>query len=352
MALVNAGRIDEAAAGVREGRRLAADLGTAWSAPFYHYADALAHWTNGDLDDLLVECEAGLRCAAEHDAWLAAPWAYAVAAAAHLFQGRADESGALLDRGEEIMANGGAQFGLEWLLWIRALQVEAARGADDALPLLLGAWEAAQGIQATAALSLFGPDLVRLLLGAGRDEEARTVLAALVAGEADGERFAVDVMVQRCVGLVDGDEAAVLAARSDHQAQGRRLEAVLDDEARILIGLRTGSPTVADDLPTGIRLAESAGFGLVADRLRRAGEDAGLSVARRRERATHGWEALTPSEWKIARLVGEGRSNPEIAAELVLSRRTVESHLSRIFTKLAVVNRTALALQLRDRELA
>jgi DNA-binding NarL/FixJ family response regulator len=76
-------------------------------------------------------------------------------------------------------------------------------------------------------------------------------------------------------------------------------------------------------------------------------------VARRRSRSprrrpSHGWDSLTKSEWRIARLVGEGRTNPEIAAELVVSRRTVESHLSRIFTKLAVANRTELALNLRE----
>ena len=352
MALVNAGRIDEAAAGVREGRRLAADLGTAWSAPFYHYADALAHWTNGDLDDLLVECEAGLRCAADHDAWLAAPWAYAVAAAAHLFQGRVEEAGRLLDRGEEVMAAGGSQFGLEWLLWIRALQVEMATGAETAIPLLHGAWEAAQGIQATAALSLFGPDLVRLLLGAGRADEAGSVLEALRAGEVDGERFAVDVMVQRCAGLLAGDEELIIAARVAHDGQGRKLEAVLDEEARVLVRLAASGPGAKEDLLMAVEAAEAAGFGMVADRLRRSAAASGLSTGRRAERATHGWDALTRSEWRIARLVGEGRSNPEIAAELVVSRRTVESHLSRIFTKLEVANRTELALSLRDRELA
>jgi DNA-binding NarL/FixJ family response regulator len=349
MTLINAGRTAEAAAGVRQGRRLAADLGAAWTAPFYHYADALAHWTDGQLDDLLVECEAGLRAAADHDAWLAAPWAYAVAAAAHLFQGRVEEAGRLLDEGEVRLGSSGAQFGIEWLVWIRGLQLEMAEGPEAAIPVLLAGWEAAQGLQAGAALSLFGPDLVRLLVAADRVEEAHAVLDALSAGASAGERFAVDVLVRRCQGLIDGDEAPIAEARAAHEAQGRRLEAALDDEARLLVRLRREAKAAAADVRAGAEEAEAAGFGLLAARLRSV---AGLEPDRRAARPTHGWDALTPSEWKIARLVGEGRSNPEIAAELFLSRRTVESHLSRIYTKLTVVNRTELALQLRDRELA
>ena len=45
--------------------------------------------------------------------------------------------------------------------------------------------------------------------------------------------------------------------------------------------------------------------------------------------------ALTPQERQIARFVIEGASNREVAAQLFVSRRTVEHHLSRIFQKLA-----------------
>jgi DNA-binding CsgD family transcriptional regulator len=55
---------------------------------------------------------------------------------------------------------------------------------------------------------------------------------------------------------------------------------------------------------------------------------------------------LTPSEQRIARLVAEGRSNKEVAALLFLSPKTVEFHLGRIFRKLEVENRTALARRL------
>jgi DNA-binding NarL/FixJ family response regulator len=52
---------------------------------------------------------------------------------------------------------------------------------------------------------------------------------------------------------------------------------------------------------------------------------------------------LTHAERQIARLVKQGLTNQEIADHLVISRRTVESHLSRIFRKLDLRTRTQLA---------
>jgi DNA-binding NarL/FixJ family response regulator len=52
---------------------------------------------------------------------------------------------------------------------------------------------------------------------------------------------------------------------------------------------------------------------------------------------------LSPREVEVLRLVAVGKSNPEIAAQLVLSEKTVARHLSNIFTKLGVGSRTAAA---------
>ncbi len=54
-------------------------------------------------------------------------------------------------------------------------------------------------------------------------------------------------------------------------------------------------------------------------------------------------DGLTERELEVLRLVAEGRSNPDIARALVLSQKTVERHLSNIFTKLDVPSRTAAA---------
>ena len=54
-------------------------------------------------------------------------------------------------------------------------------------------------------------------------------------------------------------------------------------------------------------------------------------------------DGLTPREVEVLRLVASGRSNAQIAAELVLSEKTVESHLAHIFTKLGVGSRAAVA---------
>ncbi|HYA51667.1 MAG TPA: helix-turn-helix transcriptional regulator, partial [Streptosporangiaceae bacterium] len=59
--------------------------------------------------------------------------------------------------------------------------------------------------------------------------------------------------------------------------------------------------------------------------------------------AQSGWDSLTPAETKIAALVEDGLSNPEIAARLLLSRRTVATHVSHILKKLGVHSRTDIA---------
>ena len=55
---------------------------------------------------------------------------------------------------------------------------------------------------------------------------------------------------------------------------------------------------------------------------------------------------LTPTEWRVAELVAEGRTNQEVAAALYVAPRTVEGTLSRVYTKLGVRSRTELARRL------
>jgi DNA-binding NarL/FixJ family response regulator len=57
----------------------------------------------------------------------------------------------------------------------------------------------------------------------------------------------------------------------------------------------------------------------------------------------NGLESLTERELQIARLVVDRKTNPQIAAELYLSLKTVQTHLSHIFHKMDVASRVALA---------
>jgi DNA-binding CsgD family transcriptional regulator len=69
---------------------------------------------------------------------------------------------------------------------------------------------------------------------------------------------------------------------------------------------------------------------------------AGGGTARRGAPA-RGWAALTPTELVIARLAAEGRSNPDIAAQMMLSRSTVQTHVSHILAKLGARSRAEIA---------
>jgi predicted ATPase/DNA-binding CsgD family transcriptional regulator len=61
-----------------------------------------------------------------------------------------------------------------------------------------------------------------------------------------------------------------------------------------------------------------------------------------RKRATSGWESLTHAELDVVRLVSEGLTNSEVAARLFISPRTVQTHLTHVYTKLDLTSRVQL----------
>ncbi|NJP88902.1 AAA family ATPase [Nonomuraea sp. FMUSA5-5] len=95
----------------------------------------------------------------------------------------------------------------------------------------------------------------------------------------------------------------------------------------------------------GIAYESLAGMGVeaFAERARRELSATGETV---RRRAVEERAALTAQEAQIARLAGEGLTNPEIGAQLFISPHTVEWHLRKVFAKLGIVSRKQISAKL------
>ncbi len=75
------------------------------------------------------------------------------------------------------------------------------------------------------------------------------------------------------------------------------------------------------------------------------GESIAYAQRRRgkRKRPTSGWDSLTPTERDVVRLVSEGLANNDIATRLFVSPRTVQTHLTHVYSKLGLSSRVHLA---------
>jgi DNA-binding CsgD family transcriptional regulator len=150
--------------------------------------------------------------------------------------------------------------------------------------------------------------------------------------------------------MVDNlDALAELAGRAESFAEAVRLLAA-SDAARAAMGYPRPPIDRAQHEAIVARLRAALGDRAFADLW---AEGAGLSLddavayARRargtRDRPSTGWASLTPTELDVVRLVAEGLTNPEIGSRLFISRATVKTHLSHVYAKLDVSNRTELA---------
>jgi DNA-binding CsgD family transcriptional regulator len=102
-----------------------------------------------------------------------------------------------------------------------------------------------------------------------------------------------------------------------------------------------------DQLSRAYEVFDSAGAAAFAERAR---IELRASGGQARERAAEMRDPLTAQEAVIARLAGDGASNPEIAGQLFISRATVAYHLRKVFTKLGVSSRSQLAAALPARQ--
>ena len=155
-----------------------------------------------------------------------------------------------------------------------------------------------------------------------------------------------------CRGLIEEDPAPVLATAEHFRAVGRRpeLASALEDAAVLLARAgRLDAAHAAFEDAAELYTALAARWDLrrAETRLRRLGVRRGALFSS--IRPGHGWESLTPIEVRIAGLVAEGRSNPDIAAELSLPRRTVQAHVARLLGKLETPSRSGVADAFRRR---
>ena len=154
--------------------------------------------------------------------------------------------------------------------------------------------------------------------------------------------------VQAAIAL-DEDPAAAAALALDAAGRAEAVDAPLPAaRCRTLAGVALAAAGRRDEGVRELTRAESELAGLGAARyrdeaareLRRLGE----RVSARQRRSTgEGLDALSGREREIAELVAEGRTNREIGGELFLSEKTVEGHLTRIFSKLGVTSRVEVA---------
>jgi DNA-binding NarL/FixJ family response regulator len=294
--------------------------------------------------------------------------------AVHLWRGRWSDAEAMLEASlEDFSASRPAWIGapLVALAELRRLQgrpADAERLLDRA-----GASPAAQACRARLALdrgdALRAVELLERLLRRVTDHRALAripvlellVRSRIACDEPDAALAALDELreLERLVGTpalrayADRAEGMLAAARGDHSRARTLLEDAVDRFEATSAPFEAAQARI-ELAATLVALGrmEDAEREAVAARasLRELGADAEAERARQLVEAPGGSGALmlervTPREREVLRLLAEGLTNRQIAAQLVVSEHTVHRHVTNILRKLGLHSRAAAAAQ-------
>jgi DNA-binding CsgD family transcriptional regulator len=257
------------------------------------------------------------------------------------FRGREAEAAPLIRSAIEEGAAAGQGVAVTYAHWVAAILYSGLGRYADALAAARQASEHKHPYVSAWAL----PELIEAAAHTGDTRiagDALDLLAERTRAGGTGEGLGVEA---RCRALLsDGDAAEACYREAIGRLGPTRLRPDLA-RAHLLYGewlrreRRRGE--AGEQLRTACQMLDEIGMEGFAERARRellaTGETAGKPAVRS-ARGT----ALTSQEAQVAKLAREGLSNPEIAARLFISVRTVQYHLSKVFAKLGISSRGQL----------
>ena len=235
-----------------------------------------------------------------------------------------------------------------WALGFLELSLGRPAEAHDHLGPLVAQTRAAS-IREPGELRFF-PDEFEALIALGRLEEAEELLEWFEERAVALDRPSARAAAARCRGLIASRGAEfdrAVASFQDALLQHERVPMPFE-RARTLLALGSAQRrakqkrAARESLQDALTVFEQLGAAIWAERARK-------ELGRIGGRAA-GSGQLTAAERRVAELVAEGRTNKEVAAELVVTVRTVESTLTKAYAKLGVRSRTELAHSLRARQ--
>jgi ATP/maltotriose-dependent transcriptional regulator MalT len=225
------------------------------------------------------------------------------------------------------------------------LRLAQGQGETAAGTIRRAVGEATQPLERAALL----PAYVEIMLEVGEHERARGACQEL--GEISDRQGsdALGAMAAQAVAtltLAEGDAEAALVELRRAAQLWQQLEAPYESaRVRVLLGLACAALGDEDTAALELEAARDVftELGAAPELARLASLAPGAAPA-----DAHG---LTGRELEVLRLVAAGRSNREIAAELVISEHTVARHVQNIFAKLGVSSRTAASAFAFERHL-
>jgi DNA-binding CsgD family transcriptional regulator len=317
--------------------RIARQAGALGELPIALGQRAYAHLFAGELvaaASLIGEIQAATEATGSH----LAPYAPVALAA---FRGREAEAAALIDRSRPDVVRRGEGLGLSVLDWAEAVlynglgryeeaQAAAFRVGEHPHDLGTSNWAAVELIEAVVRTGT--PALAA---------DARSLLAERAI--ASGTDWAIGMLARSDALLADDEGAEALYVEAIDRLGRSRIAADLA-RAHLLYGewLRRQRRRVdaREQLRTAHDLFSDFGMEAFAERAR---VELAATGEHARKRTVESLGELTAQETQISRLVAQGHTNREIAAQLFISPSTVEYHLRKVFRKLGVKSRTQLA---------